>query len=218
MSLDATIIYYSSNREDWLFQKRIIKWLLKNCGDLPIVSVTQKPLNLGTNICVGEVGASGFNLFRQVLIGLKEIKTKFTITAEADCLYPPDYFQYIPEKDDVFYRNQNCYLMGLRRDYFYKKPGGTVFAQIVGTKHYAETLENLFRGTPPWDANDKNFPKGRRIQEDIVDKQEYFTTENPCISFKTGKGMRHYSNSERIPIYEIPYWGNSKKLRKKFIS
>jgi hypothetical protein len=211
-----TIIYVSSNRQNWTFEKRIIKHLLKNCGDIPIISVTQKPINLGKNICVGDVGVSGFNMFRQVLIGLKEAKTKFVISAEADCLYPPDYFQFIPEKDDVFYRNDNIYLMGNRRDYFYYKPEGSTFSQVVGREHYIKILEKLFKDEPEWNAEDKNFPRARWRKYDIWDRRELYRTENPCISFKFG-GMRHYSTTtERTPIYELPYWGNSKLLRKQF--
>ena len=99
--MNTTILYYSSGRENPDFEQRIIDSLLEVSGDLPIVSVTQQPLNLGKNICVGDVGASGFNLFRQILIGLKEVVTKYVISAEADSLYPKGYFDYIPERDDV---------------------------------------------------------------------------------------------------------------------
>lgn len=218
-NMNTTIIYVSSNREYWTFEKRIIKHLLKNCGDVPIISVTQKPINLGKNICVGDVGASGFNMFRQVLIGLKEATTKFVISAEADCLYPPDYFQFVPEQDDAFYRNQNCYLMGNKRDYFYKKSVGSTFSQVVGREHYIKRLEKLFKGAPEWSVDEKNFPKERWRKEDVVDTQVFFNLPNPCISFKSGKGMRHFSTTkEREPIYDIAYWGNSKKLRKKFLT
>jgi hypothetical protein len=213
---DTTIIYVSSNRQNWTFEKRIIKHLLKNCGDLPIISVTQKPINLGYNICVGEVGASGFNMFRQVLIGCKEANTKFVISAEADCLYPPDYFQFVPEKDDVFYRNDNVYLLGYKRDFFYYKPEGSTFSQVVGREHYIKILEKLFKGCPEWDAEDKNFPKGRWKKQDVWDKRELYRTENPCISFKFG-GMRAYcTTNKRTPIYDLPYFGNAKLLRKQF--
>jgi hypothetical protein len=218
MSPNATVIYCSSNREDWAFEKRIIKYLLKNCG-LPIVSVTQKPVNLGTNVNVGNVGVSGFNFFRQVLIACKEAKTEFVISAEADCLYPPDYFQFIPEKKDVFFRNTNCYLIGNHRNYFYKKSGGSTFSQVVGREHYIERLEKLFRNAPQWNVEEKNFPKERWHKEDVPDKVEFFETINPCVSFKTGQGMRHYSTTrERTPIWNIPFWGDSKILKSKLCS
>ena len=93
----VSIIYCSSNREHPKFEQRIKDNILKVRGNLPIISVTQKPINFGKNICVGNVGVSGFNFFRQSLIACEEAKTKFVISAEADCLYPPGYFQFIPE-------------------------------------------------------------------------------------------------------------------------
>src|SRR4030042_1521512 len=116
-----TILYYTSNREKPYFEKRIQGNLLKVCGDVPIISISQKPIDLGTNICVGDVGASGFNMFRQVQIGCEHAKTKFVISAEADCLYPPDYFQFVPERDDRCYRNSHLYVMHDTRDYFFFK-------------------------------------------------------------------------------------------------
>ena len=214
---ESTVIYYSSNREDWGFEKRIIKLLLNSCGDLPIVSVTHKAVNLGKNICIGDVGVSGFNMFRQVQIACREAKTRFVILAEADCLYPPDYFTFLPEKDDVFYRNSNLYLMGNKRDYFFRKPEGSTFSQVVNREHYLSILDKLFTGAPDWSAEEKNFPKGRWKIQDVPDKQELYFTENPCVSLKTGQGMRHYSPSERVRIDDIPYWGNGKKLKRRLI-
>ena len=54
MDQSATIIYCSSNKELPEFEAKIVANLLKNCGDLPIISVTQKPMDLGRNICVGD--------------------------------------------------------------------------------------------------------------------------------------------------------------------
>lgn len=217
--MDTTIIYYTSNKETPEFEQRIIDSLLEVSGDLPIISISQKPMDLGKNICVGEVGASGFNMFRQVLIGCKEVKTKFVISAEADCLYPPDYFKFKPKKNNICYRNSNTYLLGLRRDHFFKKPEGGTWSQVIGTDFYIQRLEYLFEGAPKWSLDEKNFPKERGKGEDIFtpDQVERFETKYPCISIKSGKGMRHYSHSERVPIYQLPYWGDSKEFRKKYL-
>ena len=219
MKMDTTIIYYTSNKETPEFEQRIIDSLLKVSGDLPIISVSHKPMDLGKNICVGDVGASGFNMFRQILIGCKEAKTKFIITAEADCLYPPDYFKFVPERDDICYRNSNTYLLGLRRDYFYKKLEGGTWSQVIGRDFYIRRLEYLFEGAPEWSVDEKNFPKERKKGEDIftADQIKRFETKYPCISIKSGKGMRHYSHSERVPIYDLPYWGDSRKFRKTYL-
>lgn len=212
----ATILYYTSNKEGEEFEGRIKANILANSGGLPIISVSQLPIDLGQNIAIGDHGTSGFNMFRQVQIGLREVKTPFVISAEADCLYPPDYFQFIPEKLDVCYRNSNVYVMGQRKNYFYHKPEGATHAQIIGTQFYLETLNKLFEGAPDWSVEEKNFPKERTHKEDFTDRIEYYATENPVVQIKTFRSMRHYTHSERIPVYELPYWGKGYNFRAKF--
>lgn len=219
--MDATILYYSSNKERWEFESRIIKSLLEQCNGLPIIAITQKPINLfDCNIVVGDVGVSGFNMFRQVLLGCKEATSKFIISAEADCVYPPDYFTWEPERDDVCYRNTNLYVMGQHRKYFYYKPTGATHAQVVGREFYIRTLERLFGDGPMWSVEEFNFPKERLRgkQEDVFTKKElqYYRSENPVVQIKTSQSMRNYTFSQREPIYELPYWGRGKEFRRKW--
>jgi hypothetical protein len=209
----TTILYCSSNREKPDFESRIIDKLLEVSGDIPIVSVTQKPTNLGRNICVGDVGASGFNYFKQILIGLREIKTEFVIMAEADCIYPKGYFNIIPIKENVCYRATKVYVMPDARDYFFHKKEGSTLGQIVGRDFYLETMEKLFHGAPEWSIDEKNFPKERHNQEDIFSYIERWEPPAPIVTFKTHRGLRYYTHSDRTPILELPYWGSGKSLR-----
>ena len=215
--MNATIIYYTSNKEDPAFEKKIIDNLLKVCGNIPIISISQKPMNLGKNICVGDVGVSGFNMFRQVQIACEEAKTKFIISAEADCLYPPDYFQFIPEREDVCYRNSNLYVMAHRRPIFWKKEEGATHAQIIGREYYLKRLNELFKDAPKWSIEEKNFPRERHHKVDVFEKIEYYQTKNPVVQIKTSESMRTYTHSDRIDRYKIPYWGDSKLLRQKLL-
>ncbi|QQG47701.1 MAG: hypothetical protein HY044_01265 [Candidatus Woesebacteria bacterium] len=217
---DVTIIYYSSNREKPEFEQRIRDNILKVCGKLPIISVTQKPIDFGKNICVGDVGASGFNMFRQVQIACREVKTRFILSAEADCLYPPDYFQFIPKRDDRCFRNRNLYVMPTYRAFFWKKEEGATHAQIVGTKFYLETLNKLFEGAPDWSVEEKNFPKERthQKQEDVFlqNEIEFYETKNAVVQIKTSQSMRHYTHSDRLDRHKLPYWGSGSDFRKKY--
>lgn len=220
MPKDITIIYYSSNHEKPEFEERIRKNILEVCGKLPIISVTQKPIDFGKNIVVGDVGVSGFNMFRQVQIACREAKTKFVLSAEADCLYPPDYFTFVPKKDNVCYRNSNLYVMPQHRCYFFKKSEGATHAQIVGREFYLETLDKLFADSPDWSVEERNFPKerSRQKQEDVFwrDQIEFYETVNPVIQIKTSQSMRHFTNSDRIVRTELPYWGSGVDFRKKY--
>lgn len=217
---DITIIYYSSNREKTEFEQRIRDNILKVCGNLPIISVTQKPIDFGKNIVIGDVGASGFNMFRQVQIACRGAKTRFVLSAEADCLYPPDYFTFVPPKDDKCFRDKNLYVMPQHRPYFWKKEEGATHAQIIGREFYLKTLDKLFEGAPDWSIEEKNFPKERthKKQEDVFVKNEieFYETQNAVIQIKTSQSMRHYTNSDRISRLELPYWGKGTDFRKKY--
>lgn len=213
----STIIYYTSNREKPDFGKRVQENLLKVCGNLPIVSVSQKPINLGVNICVGNVGTSGFNMFRQVQIACEAATTPFVISAEADCLYPPDYFKFIPPQEDVCYRDSNLYVMPDARNYFFYKKEGATHAQVVGREFYLQVLKKLFKGAPKWSTEEKNFPKERWRQEDIFDEIRYWKSKNPVFQIKTHRGMRYYTNSDRTPIPALPYWGLGKQVRNYYL-
>lgn len=209
----TTIIYLTSNRENFAFEAQIRADLRSKCKDLPIVSVSQKPIDLGTNICVGNVGASGFNFVRQVLIACEAAKTPFITHAEADCLYSPDYFQFMPKRLDIPYRNTNIYVQKYHQDFVCKKQSST-FSQVVGREFYIQRLKWLLDGQPMWSTAMKNFPK--EIGKQFFEAFEYFETQYPCISFKTGGGMRKHSHTNEIPVYDLPYWGNIADLRQQY--
>jgi hypothetical protein len=78
-------------------------------------------------------------------------------------------------------------------------------------------LNFLLEGAPKWSVEEKNFPKERNKQNDVFDKIEYWRGENPVVQIKTSLGMRHYTHSQRIPIYNLPYWGDSRKFRKTYV-
>ncbi len=212
---NATVIYVSSNRENPDFEERLREDLRLKTGSTPIVYVTQKPVEgAGVHVCVGDVGASGFNFCRQVLIACETANTDFVISAESDCLYSPDYFDFRPERLDIPYRNTNIYVQKYKQDYFCGKNMST-FSQIVGREFYIRRLKELLKDMPMWSTEYKNFPK--EIGKVLFRKFEYFETEYPCLSFKTGKGMRKHSSSDEVPVYELPYWGKVLDIKNKYL-
>jgi hypothetical protein len=103
---DLTVVYYSSNyledHNPWFVEntKRLLK---ETILDTPLISVSQKPMDFGTNICVGEIGRSNRNLYWQILQGAKAATTKWIATAEDDIIYSPDHFEYRPKEDVMAY-------------------------------------------------------------------------------------------------------------------
>ncbi len=108
---DLTIIYLTDSQlyEDIAIACR--KQLLHAAQGCKIISVSQKPLDFGENICVGDIGRSWLNIYKQQLIGLQASKTKNVAIAEHDVMYTREHFQFIPLRDDTFYYNDNCWLV-----------------------------------------------------------------------------------------------------------
>jgi len=210
--MKGAIVYYSSNRENPEFEAKIIADIVSKT-DLPVFSVTQKPMDFGTNRCIGDVGASGFNVCRQLQVATEMAKVDYVISCEADCLYSPDYFTFVPPKLDAIYRNTNNYVLPYGYDSFYPKDSQLAF-QIAGRDFLLSRLDFLLKDQPKWDIKMRNFPK--EIGEPFIEEWETFETEFPCFGIKTGDGMRKQTHHGNEATETLPYWGSAKEVRKRY--
>jgi hypothetical protein len=138
-----TVVYYTSNRESEVFENKIKDRILKAIGGLPLISVSQKPIDFGHNICVGDIGTSDENVLKQLLIGCEEAGTPFVATAEADCLYPPTgYFDFKPDDINTVYRHINLWVL-TRGWKHYRKKAYSLCAQISGRKYLINRLKEI---------------------------------------------------------------------------
>jgi len=201
----TTVIYYTSNREDEVFEGVIRRKLLQVIGDLPLISVSQKSIDFGHNFCVGDIGASDKNVLIQMFIGCLLAETPFIATAEADFLYPPTgYFDFVPEDDAKFYRYTNLWVLRKKSNYF-KKKKFSLGAQISGRNKLLDAL---------WGKLSME-----NIRGDIVNPHGYkdgIDGPIPCITIKTGDGMRDDcgTNQDVLPVESLPYWGKVEDLKK----
>lgn len=203
-----TILYYSSSRENDKFEKMIINNILKHCGNIPIVSVTQKPLDFGYNICVGEHNVSYFNQFRQIQKGLEYIKTKWILVCESDIMSPPEYFNFIPEDDNIIvYRYNNVWVNYIGQNLFYKK-GISDGAQIVNRQEWLNVINNALSEQPEWDGI-KNIP----CQFPTKISGKWYG--NPLITFKTKNNISKKTKiiKKILPVTKLPYWGTIENFR-----
>ena len=201
-----TIIYYTSNREDETFEEKIRGELVKNRSGLPVISVSQKPIDLGENVCVGEHEASTYNTKKQIYEGLKRATTEYVVMAEADFLYPKEYFEFEP-KGDKFYCVENVYIAWINRSKFYRKLGSEG-AMICHRESLMEIMETYLT---EWDMRTKM--KSLLFHPESIK----VTLETPVVTFKTGNGVSwRCSYIKGSSIKDIPHWGNAGKLRKRF--
>lgn len=109
--MDKTIIFCTENKCPEPLFSTVIEDLKKKANGCPIVSVSHKPIDLGTNICIGERPRSWACLYNQLLKGCEAANTKYIMIAEHDCFYSEEQIKYIPPTDDRFYYNENIWLV-----------------------------------------------------------------------------------------------------------
>lgn len=216
---DATVVYYTSNHESALFEARIQDHLIEVSGGLPIISVSQVPMTLGTNICVGDVGMSNVNIFRQMQIGAESAKTKYVITAEADYLHPREFFDFRPPDDSIMYAGMPLYILNARRGKrrtFCAKERGSEGAMVVERDLLLEYLKIMLRRQPQWADSG---PEDIRLPFLFtMGKMEEFTLPAPLISFRTDKQMHRATPWKKgSETRELPYWGKASDLIDRFM-
>ena len=208
---DLTVIYYTSNREKPEFEEMIRKSLRRAIKDTPLISISQKPLQgFGDNICVGDVGISDYNIYRQLQIGCLEATTKYVCTAEADCLYPPHgYFNFQPPEGWTAGHYTNLYILWKGSHIFNQKAFslcGLFADREFLLSRFSRSLDREHTWRPDYKPKHPLFHKWKDWTP--------FRDEIPIINIKTGDGMRHITgvNTESGPVETLPYWGDAKTM------
>ncbi len=225
---DLTIIYYTANKISDYFFENINKQLLKAANGLPIISVSQKPIDLGKNICVGNMGRSYLNVDKQLLIGAKATTTEYVATAEDDVLYSPEHFEYRPAKD-VFAYDVNKWSI-----FTWEKPENCVFSYlsrrtmtslIVTRQALINTIEErIVRfSDPTTNAINKWAEPGRRDSSLGVTpvKSERYMSRVPSIVFfhQDALGFKHLGTRKShgdTRVKKLEPWGSAEEILKLY--
>lgn len=222
---DLTAVYYTSNAEVSIFEQRVGEALAEAAGDTPIISVSQKPMNLGNNICVGDVGTSSQNAYMQLLIGLETAATKWVCTACADGAYPPEYFQFTPPREDVFYFAKPLWVFFALKDKhrgFVNKPLGSEVAMMCSRRLLIERIRTILEPIGgSWGPHCSGQAHEGGTWHKLIDRsqvvRERFHLDVPCITVKTDEQM-HRKTPCRMSTFtdEIPYWGTVDQFTHRF--
>jgi hypothetical protein len=224
---DLTLLYYTANIAPEKFAENVRRHLLETTENkIPIISISQKPLDFGHNICVGEIGVSIYNEYRQIFEGVKEARTDYIACCEDDTLYNMEHFAHRPEHHVVSY-NMNKWLLDERLIFF----AGTRYSMlgcICGTDFMREILEKRFNKYPDI-AMCENVSHRRRIGFGEPGKGERglglpvvpverFVTQNPLVTFHLKGSLCSMPSRPRCSEKreDLEPWGNGKELWKKF--
>ena len=225
MIRNITIIYYTPNYKDETFFEKIREALLKTIGNTPLISVSQKPLKFGHNICVGDIGRSPRNVFKQMLIGCKEATTDYVGMAEDDTLYHPTQYDaaYLPPLDTFAYNMSRWSICTWHKPYVFNFVGAWCNSNLIAPrKLLIELLEKRFNTYPDiekgklWNEPGKYDEKWKL---GVYKVKEYGAT--PTVSFANNDSLAFAFLGARKRIspmraIEVPYWGRVEDIVKTY--
>ena len=212
---DLTILYYTSNIINDIFANNVRNHLLQSSGgEIPIISVSQKPIEFGDNLCVLGLTPSIYNIYVQILMGAKLIKTKYTACCEDDCLYVSQHFEH--RSPDAFAYNVNRWNVDEKGVYFYRHRRGMCMC-IAPTDLLVSTIETRLAKYSDPTANIPHFGEPGRWETRLglpEVKLEEFETKIPCLHFnhRDSQGSKRQLRTLDIIYGELDYWGSAKEL------
>src|SRR3990167_4933683 len=160
MNPNKGIIYFSDNRPTPHILNMCHVELAK--ANLPIVSVTLKPMNFGENIVLPlERGWETY--FIQIFTALQASKADIVYFCEHDVLYPQSHFEFTPPTKDKFYYNQNW----IKIDWPYTKAVAWDADQVSGLVCYRELALEWYKNKVEQFNNqkfDRKFEPGSRTE------------------------------------------------------
>ena len=227
------IIYYTDNSLNEQFAQGFRDRLIHAAPDIPIVSVSQKPIDFGHNICIGKLERSLYSMWKQVLTALIYSKADIIYVTEHDVLYNSSHFDFIPKDNNCFYYNKNMWYVSskngrvLRQKYL-------SFSQCVCNRLIL--LDNMLQRVK-WFENGGVLPPGKRAYEPGLIKSEgldarsifginvdrkwglkYFSSIKANIDIRHGGNLSGYrrfrpstetATHNRIYTDAVPGWGKS---------
>lgn len=216
---DLTLLYYTANKIPDGFADNVRRdlWNVTK-GEIPIISISQKPIVFGENICVGDIGSSSYNVYRQILIGAHKAKTKYIACCEDDTLYNWEHFETRPE-DDIFFYNINRWILERYGLYRYRNRT-TMCGCIAATELMISILETRFKKYPVDPCIGLPFGEPGRVEARLrlpMPLKFYFRTASPILTFNHGFGLGRPRKSHELDIQqpELHPWGNASSLWRK---
>lgn len=240
--MDLTVLYYTANRIAPAFQRAVAEHLVEALAPITdgplgqgvgVITIAQHPLSLfeefGPCLCVGDLGASAYNVYRQILVGALYADTTWVAMAEDDSLYTPEHFRFRPPDPDVFYYNRNRWVLtrrlsadGRSREGVFYWRERTQMAQCVCRRTLLiETLQERFAKYPDPLPDPVTFPMGwgepGRYEKNLglpPRRRAYFDTSLPNVTFNHAesiRGRRSMKASDRQVSVLLP-WGNATEL------
>ena len=196
----------------------------------PVVSITHRPVAFGDErIVVGDVTPSIVQVYFNILAGCRAATTEYCASAEDDCLYTSDHWDYRPSLDTFAYNEHRVVLTrrlsdnGKRRQaFFYARPRTQMGMGIYPRELMIEALTEKFARypNPPLDttiAKKAGFGEPGRYEKNLGltrRKLERFKwTAQPNVTINHGGLMGRRKVNPGDTIYRsVEPWGEANAL------
>lgn len=209
---DLTILFYTANLVSDKIMEPVVRSLKRHT--YPIISVSQKPMNLGNNIVVPQE-RSLQNIYKQVLVGAKRATTKYVALCEDDCIYLPEHFKYRPSAP--FGYNLNRWLFHVKDCIFTYRERCILSQCIADREALIKTLEERIK-LPS--IQDKHCGEPGVFDEKLgvtVNEYETFRTPQPNLVICHGKNITGIKlwGKDADPRKTLEPWGEASYWSKK---
>lgn len=223
------IIYYTDSRLGEPILSIVQKLILR--ANLPVVSVSLKPIAFGKNIVL-DLSPGFIAMTKQITKALEVSEATYVFFCEHDVLYPLSHFDFTPSKNNVFYYNANVWRwkypdnLAITYDRLISLSGLCVNREFA-LNHYLARLKKIeqmgwdrdIRHEPDWarkwgyEPGTKKIKRGGFSDDDF----ETWTSKYPIIDIRHGKTFSQPkvtldsfvhlpTNWREITLDQIPGW------------
>lgn len=224
MIKDLTIIYITANEMPSHWMEFQIGKLLEAVEDTNIISVSRKPMDLGTNL-IDDNPKSYWNMYMQLLRASELATTDYVAVAEDDTLYTKSHFtEFRPPINAVAYDRSRWSLFTWDKPYMY-----CMRQRISNCSLIASRTELIFALTERKIA----YPNGneycgevgrskveKRLRVSVRNCKEFYSY-GPIVQLNHSYGTdetqrRNWKRHGQMRAYDIPYWGKAEDIVRIF--
>lgn len=235
-------IYYTDNNL-FPFIMDVCQEQIKKAWTGKLVSVSLKPINFGQNIVLPGLTRSYPTMVKQITAALSALDTDIVFFLEHDVLYHPSHFDFVPEKEDIYYYNGNNWRWPIKEEFAITYDDLKSLSQLccyrkTALSHYRSRLKHIEENElekvaghePRWvralgyEPGTKPRRKGgftdetHEIWKSIlpnIDIRHRRTFSPP--KYTLDKFVHKPANWQQVSIDNIPYW-NLRDLYNKWIN
>jgi len=225
------IVYYTDNQCQERIAATARNTIKEAANGHDIVSVSQYPINFGTNVVL-PIERSVISMFKQMLKGIEKSDAEIIFFCEHDVLYNSTHFDFTPERDDVYYYNDNVWALDAKTGQALhyagmKQVSGLVAYRSLLLDHYTRRVAHVEKHGF---TRKIGFEPGKKKPNGLDNYEyKYFTSKHPIVDIKhpgtVTRGrfkLDQYRCRNRIKDSwtlsdEIPYWGKTKGRFDEFL-